>query len=963
MSTKRKRQVDAHHNRSCKDKCEAKNCDSILTHSRVYHISNFEQCKKAFAEKICVIQGDSCICCKCYQKVNKQWKGKAAEDVPVTSTDDVPDKGASTPEVTSDDSPQVPSDEAASTLHVASDEGTSTSYMCDVSDQGASKPHDVSDELDSIIEQPPKKAGKAPCLFQSFDMCDAYSVASTSVGDWPTFAACMGIHKFDPVDVTKVALCRSHYMKWYDSQRATKCGMCQKFFSKKVQGYTVPELERIKAYYKEIGDKRANLTTESKVCMKCLKEVSNLRRFLDEGSFLDQKAYDLGLSKLLDVYQGYVSNPANPENIVNLAIHHAVVYCIQNLSSHTPFLLSDVYAYYKGVLDDLSRNLTGRDTSPLYSTQATLLSKLLSCLGDYMRSSTIRKEPILGTMLWRKGDDAVEALLRQLNVCKNNAQSSTTSTAPEKFQRNNDSEILQIAATTLNKKIHNISKTFKENTRLENFSSFDIDSVIQQLPPIVWNFFCVITQTETQRAEREYMPTSDMLQQHLFQTKLNKDSDHRHKLRTFFGLCHAVYTHDDKCGYPIHTLLGETVHGLGGSDELVRILNRFGIVSSLSKIRDYELDYIYMRLKKYGWGNVLSKYAFSFATVDNVDKSSVHASVKAGGGPRGIHATSYQIVEPQPTKLTNAVSDETSDSDMGPSTSAILPSIFLSDAATQKSQSDQEVLLPPFVTVKDIDDLRRAARPCVTWERKRATRPHGRIDDFTIQPQEQCAVDQTVSRLIAYATAKHCTCTSEPGFTTGKLVFPDINIICPSPAAVSIERSNVHYIGVLNEHADNINTIKEVVETLHEEIVSQQHLEYLVVVGDGKTYAHLVKLKHEHSVELDWMIPFPGDWHVLKNIQPVLMKIYWHAGLMEMASTVHKGATLASLFYCSNFRRTHDFIILAWEALLRTQISSFCQYVQLHPELQVNAAFINEVEEKLKNITKLDATTSPQLMI
>ncbi|PIK33235.1 hypothetical protein BSL78_29951 [Apostichopus japonicus] len=263
-----------------------------------------------------------------------------------------------------------------------------------------------------------------------------------------------------------------------------------------------------------------------------------------------------------------------------------------------------------------------------------------------------------------------------------------------------------------------------------------------------------------QRAEREYMPTSDMLQQHLFQTKLNKDSDHRHKLRTFFGLCHAVYTHDDKCGYPIHTLLGETVHGLGGSDE-ARFYHR-------------------------------------------------------------------------------------------------------------------------------------------------------------------------------------------------EAVFPDINIICPSPAAVSIERSNVHYIGVLNEHADNINTIKEVVETLHEQIVSQQRLEYLVVVGDGKTYADLVKLKHEHSVELDWMIPFPGDWHVLKNIQPVLMKIYWHAGLMEMASTFIR-EQLWHPYSIVQLQKDARFIILAWEALLRTQISSFCQYVQLHPELQVNAAFINEVKEKLKNITKLDA--------
>ncbi len=39
----------------------------------------------------------------------------------------------------------------------------------------------------------------------------------------------------------------------------------------------------------------------------------------------------------------------------------------------------------------------------------------------------------------------------------------------------------------------------------------------------------------------------------------------------------------------------------------------------------------------------------------------------------------------------------------------------------------------------------------------------------------------------------------------------------------------------------------------------------------------------EYGNHLKWLIPFPGDWHVLFNYQPVLMKAYSDAGLVSSA--------------------------------------------------------------------------------
>ena len=37
--------------------------------------------------------------------------------------------------------------------------------------------------------------------------------------------------------------------------------------------------------------------------------------------------------------------------------------------------------------------------------------------------------------------------------------------------------------------------------------------------------------------------------------------------------------------------------------------------------------------------------------------------------------------------------------------------------------------------------------------------------------------------------------------------------------------------------------------------------------GDGKIYEILHSLKFEYGEELKWFLPYPGDWHMLKNFQ------------------------------------------------------------------------------------------------
>jgi len=98
----------------------------------------------------------------------------------------------------------------------------------------------------------------------------------------------------------------------------------------------------------------------------------------------------------------------------------------------------------------------------------------------------------------------------------------------------------------------------------------------------------------------------------------------------------------------------------------------------------------------------------------------------------------------------------------------------------------------------------------------------------------------------------------------------------------------------------------------------------LPVAGDAKTYNHLHSLKKEHSHDLKWLLPMPGDWHTLKNYQPLFMTVYSDAGLKHLAeASGFQSATLTALLASQNFHTTHNFLMQSAEAILREMIQVF----------------------------------------
>ncbi len=107
----------------------------------------------------------------------------------------------------------------------------------------------------------------------------------------------------------------------------------------------------------------------------------------------------------------------------------------------------------------------------------------------------------------------------------------------------------------------------------------------------------------------------------------------------------------------------------------------------------------------------------------------------------------------------------------------------------------------------------------------------------------------------------------------------------------------------VDENPDSYETMRSVSDLLLHTANSEYQNDYVVLVGDGKTYQHLMKIKQTYGQLLNKLLIFPGDWRLLANLQPLLLKIYFHAGIKEIAEA-SGFKTLTSLEKCSNLGLT-----------------------------------------------------------
>ena len=322
---------------------------------------------------------------------------------------------------------------------------------------------------------------------------------------------------------------------------------------------------------------------------------------------------------------------------------------------------------------------------------------------------------------------------------------------------------------------------------------------------------------------------------------------------------------------------------------------------------------------------------FTIASTDNLDFKQSHATVYSGDQSRSWHGTTMQLFQPKPLSLQNPHrTPTTSDHDyiatqcrfasrkkrplLDTDGGSTVKKVCRRARTLTEGPHPASELFPMTPEYTPVQPLHRLSFSYPELEDKSA-------DIFDATPSEGAAFDD-----FATAAITHMMLRSKCPTDTSPLVADLSTYLEVLGGGTTVEKSTVAYLEVMDKIADRKETMLDVLTTFQLKLKVGEAASHLIVTGDAKTHCHIQTLKQEYGNQLSWVLPFIGDWHLMKNYQEVLMHLYYDAGLKQLAMAAGFHAeTLTHLQRCSNFQHAHHFLIQAWEATFQHLFQLFIQ--------------------------------------
>ena len=283
-------------------------------------------------------------------------------------------------------------------------------------------------------------------------------------------------------------------------------------------------------------------------------------------------------------------------------------------------------------------------------TNRWLLSSISNHLHEHL--GIVCKHKRYGTLLYRKNGDLLKSLSKALGnaqrLCKiatysKHECSSVFSADLGKGKSTDITEDSILQACTalnvrMNQQIKNLVQTYQNDPML--CESFDPDAMLQQLDPLLIQ--CIQILTKPVRERRQLFSQQDL-----------RDSSGTLKsksMKQLYCLCTLFFCTNSQCNMPLQYLLADAILCMGGSTELVKMLNRIGAVASLDTHDRMATLVVNQRINK-GIHNELVPNTLTIVSIDNIDILQRHAMVSSAQTKRSWHGTSVQCVQPMPTSV------------------------------------------------------------------------------------------------------------------------------------------------------------------------------------------------------------------------------------------------------------------------------------------------------------------------
>ncbi|CAC5358535.1 unnamed protein product [Mytilus coruscus] len=695
---------------------------------------------------------------------------------------------------------------------------------------------DIQDEGIPVKQQcvphecPPSKK-KALCYLAKNNLCNTDEkliITSVEIGPFETCFHVAFDKKYLQPGNEQVTLdiCQIHYMHFKNYAARSNCCICERSTTKLKRVNVEDRLQLFKVYLKEeLQHETPDEDGKPIVCLSCYKAFNKYTKSDDQ-----EKSRAKTDMYLTDCLSSIEIMECNISNIDTYCYQNILKYVVSGFLSYKPLLLSKVYNVYASEVDKAVKDfnlVVNNDRLRIVQHSATwlfynveILSGTSSCFTCSTKQKTNHHKEI------DELNNKMSALEKKVN--SNIASSSSLNTM----------ECLDKTARLMKTHV----KLYVQDaikTQLPDIHCFDLYEEIKKINPTLWNLIYVLTSNEEE--EKIWRQSYFSWNKH-YMTE-DKHQNCRLFPRLYIASCifHANSSH---CVQPLHLLASDILDKYSNSSsDLLTINSRLG--AGISK--DTLKRFITNRVMQLNRDNVISSESFALASFDNLDKNQSYALVGSGKDKSGFHGTTIQAVIPKP-------SEKNENLDI-----ASHEHIEKTDHRTRIEMSSNRTLPSDIIkSLKEPNNL--IGEPSeVKYNKFQALK----LVDFNESEVEKHQWNTFESMLISYGFVKDHV-------EEKHIIIPGLKPYL-SYSQKTTEASTFHSIAVLDDPADSKETVVKTLNILHDRFQIGNKLQYLVVVGDGKSYDHLIKLKAEYGCVLDWVLPYPGDWHILKNILPIFI--------------------------------------------------------------------------------------------
>ena len=148
-----------------------------------------------------------------------------------------------------------------------------------------------------------------------------------------------------------------------------------------------------------------------------------------------------------------------------------------------------------------------------------------------------------------------------------------------------------------------------------------------------------------------------------------------------------------------------------------------------------------------------------------------------------------------------------------------------------------------------------------------------------------------------------------------KQEVPNLRALLAMKLEEIVEKSQIIYLELIPEYADRKDVMLTVINRLENIFIKVPGWKHLVVSADLKAFQMICSIKDDYGEEMDWLLPYLADIHILMSYFAGVLGRHWHTGVETALTEIYKKNTLESIKKVTKISPGHRMLFSCWVKL------------------------------------------------